>query len=354
MSVKKELFGRTEQGEEIYLYSIDNGVICARVTDFGANLVNLFVPDAHGTVQDVILGFDSAEGYFDNGNYFGALIGPIANRTGGAEFVLDGQRVQLPVNDGPNNLHTDYDHGTHKRMWHALTGENFVTFTLEMKEDDLGLPGNKNFTVTYSVTDQNALTIHYHVTSDRHMILNPTNHAYFNLNGHNSGSIEGQELQLNAHAFTPVVPGAIPTGEIRSVKGTALDFTESKPIGRDINADEEQLLLVGGYDHNFVIDGWKDNGEMVHAATAFSRQSGRQMDVYTNLPGVQFYAGNFVDCPSGQGKEHSTYGRRSAFCLETQYYPDSIHHENFPNYVFGENRVYDSVTAYCFSTRQDN
>ena len=354
MSVKKELFGRTGQGEEIYLYSIDNGVICARVTDFGANLVNLFVPDAHGTVQDVILGFDSAEGYFDNGNYFGALIGPIANRTGGAEFVLDGQRVQLPVNDGPNNLHTDDDHGTHKRMWHALTGENFVTFTLEMKEGDLGLPGNKNFTVTYSVTDQNALTIHYHITSDRHMILNPTNHAYFNLNGHNSGSIEGQELQLNAHAFTPVVPGAIPTGEIRSVKGTALDFTESKPIGRDINADEEQLLLVGGYDHNFVIDGWKDNGEMVHAATAFSRQSGRQMDVYTNLPGVQFYAGNSVGCPSGQGKEHSTYGRRSAFCLETQYYPDSIHHENFPNYVFGENRVYDSVTAYCFSTRQDN
>ncbi len=353
MSVKKRYFGQTKDGQEISIYSIDNGIICASVTDFGANLVSLLVPDAHGTVQDVILGFDTAEGYFDNSNFFGALIGPVANRTGDARFVLDGQTVQLPVNDTVNNLHTDFDNGMHKKMWHTLEGENFVTFTLEMKEGELGLPGNKNFTVTYSVTDQNDLCIHYHGTTDRHMILNPTNHAYFNLNGHNSGSIEGQDLQLNAHAFTPVREGSIPTGEIRSVEGTALDFTTSKQIGRDINADEEQLKLVGGYDHNFVIDGWNGGSELLHAATAFSRQSGRQMDVYTNLPGVQFYAGNFVDCPKGQGKEHSTYGRRSAFCLETQYFPDSIHHENFPNYVFGENRVYDSTTMYRFSTRQD-
>lgn len=353
MSVKREHFGQTADGQEISIYTIDNGMICARVTDYGANLVNLLVPDKNGTVQDVILGFDTAEGYFENSVFFGALIAPIANRTAGARFVLDGQTVELPVNDGENNLHTDFTRGSHKRMWKALEGENFVTFMLEMAEGDLGLPGNKNFTVTYSVTDQNALSIHYHATSDRHMVINPTNHAYFNLNGHNSGSIEGQELQLNCHAFTPVREGAIPTGEIRSVVGTPLDFTQSKEIGRDINENYEQLELVGGYDHNFVIDGWNGGSDLIHTATAFSKQSGRQMDVYTNLPGVQFYAGNFIECPQGRGKEHSTYGKRSAFCLETQYYPDSIHHENFPNYVFGENHVYDSTTMYCFSTRQD-
>ncbi len=353
MSVKKERFGQTADGREVSLYSIDNGVICAQVTDYGANLVNLLVPDANGTIQDVILGYDTAEGYFENPQFYGAVIAPIANRTGNASYELDGRKAQLAVNDGPNNLHSDFEKGSHKRLWKALQGENFVTFTLEMEDGELGMPGNKNFAVTYSVTDQNALSIHYHATSDCHAILNPTNHAYFNLNGHNSGNIEGQELQLNCHAFTPVVAGAIPTGEIRSVEGTALDFTVSKPIGRDINAPEEQLELVGGYDHNFVIDGWTGNGEMVHAATAFSRQSGRQMDVYTNLPGVQFYAGNFVDCPNGMGKEHSGYGKRSAFCLETQFFPDSIHHENFPDYVFGENRVYDSTTMYLFSTRQD-
>lgn len=353
MSVKKELFGRTKEGEEIHSYAIDNGTICARVIDYGAVLVNLMVPDKNGTIQDIILGFDDAEDYFENKDFFGAVIGPICNRTADASFSLDGQVVHLPVNDGPNNLHTSFDRGTHKRMWHALTGEDFVTFTLEMKEGDLGLPGNKNYAVTYKVTDQNALLIHYHVTSDRHMIINMTNHAYFNLNGHNSGSIEGQELQLNAHAFTPVREGSIPTGEIRDVAGTAFDFTVSKPIGRDINADDEQLKLTGGYDHNFVIDGWKDDGELIHAATAFSRQSGRQMDVYTNLPGVQFYAGNFAECDPGQGKEHSTYGHRGAFCLETQYFPDSIHHENFPDYVFGEGKVYDSITTYRFTTRQE-
>ncbi len=353
MGVKKQHFGQTADGRTISVYTIDNGIISAQVTDYGANLVSLLVPDAKGTVQDIVLGYDGPEGYFDNSCFFGALIAPIANRTAGASFVVDGQTVELSVNDGPNNLHTDFDNGSHKRMWKALAGENFVTFTLEMPDGDLGLPGNKNLTVTYSVTDQNALSIHYHATSDRHVIMNPTNHAYFNLNGHNSGSIEGQELQLNAHAFTPVGAGAIPTGEIRKVEGTPLDFTVSKPIGRDINAKDEQLQLVGGYDHNFVLDGWTGNGEMLHAATACSRQSGRQMDVYTNLPGVQFYAGNSIDCPAGEGKEHSTYGSRSAFCLETQFYPDSIHHDNFPDYVFGGNRVYDSTTAYYFSIRQE-
>lgn len=350
MSVKKELFGQTKSGEPICIYTIDNGTISARVIDYGANLVNLMVPDRNGTMQDIILGFDDAEGYFDNGCFFGALVGPIANRIGDASYEIDGQAWKLAVNDGPNNLHSDKDAGFHKRMWKALAGEDFVTFTLELEDGELGMPGNRNFSVTYSVTDLNALSIHYHATSDRRTIINPTNHAYFNLNGHNSGSIAAQELQLNAHAITAVREGSIPTGELLPVEGTPFDFTVSKPIGRDIDADNAQLKIGGGFDHNWCLDGWSEDGGMFLAGTAYSPKSGRKMDIYTNLPGIQFYAGNMIECETGRGKEHSTYGYRCAFCLETQYYPDSIHWANFPDSVFGAGRVYDSTTQYRFTT----
>ena len=294
-----------------------------------------------------MLGFDNGESYYGNDSFFGTVIGPCANRTGGAEYTLDGVTYQLDKNDGANNLHTHKQLGFHKRLWDAEIGENSVTFSLKDEDGHLGFPGNKKVSVTYSLSEENELTLHYHAASDKKTIINLTNHSYFNLDGHGAGSIEEHELWLGASHFTPVAAGSIPTGEIRAVAGTPMDFTQPKKIGRDIREDYEQLLLTGGYDHNFVIDGWNDDSTLRHIATVKGPKSGRVMKAYTTLPGVQFYAGNFIDAQ--QGKDGVTYGKRSGFALETQYFPDTIHHENFPSYIFGgENGDYDSVTVYKF------
>lgn len=347
MAVTKSVFGKSPEGKEISLYTLSNSKgMKAEVTDLGAILVRLLVPDATGRVEDLVLGFDDGGSYYGNDSFFGTVIGPCANRTGGAEYTLDGVTYQLDKNDGANNLHTHKQLGFHKRLWDAETGEDRVTFSLEDADGHLGFPGNKKVSVTYSLSEENELTLHYHAVSDKKTIINLTNHSYFNLDGHGAGSIEDHEVWLGASHFTPVAAGAIPTGEIRAVAGTPMDFTHPKKIGRDIRENYEQLLLTGGYDHNFVIDGW--DGTLRHIATVKAPKSGRVLKAYTTLPGVQFYAGNFIDVQPG--KEGVTYGNRCGFALETQYFPDSIHHENFPSYVFGgENgREYDSVTVYKF------
>jgi len=347
MAVTKSVFGKSPEGKEISLYTLSNSKgMKAEVTDLGAILVRLLVPDATGRVEDLVLGFDDGGSYYGNDSFFGTVIGPCANRTGGAEYTLDGVTYQLDKNDGANNLHTHKQLGFHKRLWDAETGEDRVTFSLEDADGHLGFPGNKKVSVTYSLSEENELTLHYHAVSDKKTIINLTNHSYFNLDGHGAGSIEDHEVWLGASHFTPVAAGAIPTGEIRAVAGTPMDFTQPKKIGRDIRENYEQLLLTGGYDHNFVIDGW--DGTLRHIATVKAPKSGRVLKAYTTLPGVQFYAGNFIDVQPG--KEGVTYGNRCGFALETQYFPDSIHHENFPSYVFGgENgREYDSVTVYKF------
>lgn len=347
MAVTKSVFGKSPEGKEISLYTLSNSKgMKAEVTDLGAILVRLLVPDATGRVEDLVLGFDDGGSYYGNDSFFGTVIGPCANRTGGAEYTLDGVAYQLDKNDGANNLHTHKQLGFHKRLWDAETGEDCVTFSLEDADGHLGFPGNKKVSVTYSLSEENELTLHYHAVSDKKTIINLTNHSYFNLDGHGAGSIEDHEVWLGASHFTPVAAGAIPTGEIRAVAGTPMDFTQPKKIGRDIRENYEQLLLTGGYDHNFVIDGW--DGTLRHIATVKAPKSGRVLKAYTTLPGVQFYAGNFIDVQPG--KEGVTYGNRCGFALETQYFPDSIHHENFPSYVFGgENgREYDSVTVYKF------
>ena len=341
MAVTKSLFGKSPEGKEISLYTLSNDQgMKAEIMDLGATLVRVLVPDATGKVDDLVLGFDNGESYYGNDSFFGTVIGPCANRTGGAEYTLDGVTYQLDKNDGANNLHTHKQLGFHKRLWDAEIGEN--------SDGQLGFPGNKKVSVTYSLSEENELTLHYHASSDKKTIINLTNHSYFNLDGHGAGSIEEHELWLRASHFTPVAAGSIPTGEIRAVAGTPMDFTQPKKIGRDIREDYEQLLLTGGYDHNFVIDGWNDDGTLRHIATVKGPKSGRVMKAYTTLPGVQFYAGNFIDVQPG--KDGVTYGNRCGFALETQYFPDTIHHENFPSYVFGgENgREYDSVTVYKF------
>lgn len=345
ITVETRFFGKAAGGEDIVLYTLRNEKgMSASVMNLGAVLVELKVPDQDDKAEDIVLGFDSGEKYYKNPSFFGAVIGPNANRVGGAAFTLDGVEYRLAVNDNENNLHSDYEQGYHVRLWDAEVLECGVAFSIEDADGNMGFPGNKKLQVTYTLDEENGLTLHYHGSSDKRTILNPTNHSYFNLEGHDAGKIEGHTLRINADYYTPVVAGAIPTGEIASVKGTPMDFTEERVVGDRIDADMEQLKLTGGYDHNWVISG--ADGGLRHVATVKAPASGRVMKVYTTLPGIQFYAGNFIDEQTGKGG--AVYSKRHGLCLETQYYPDTIHHDNFPSCVFGEGKDYDSVTVYRF------
>lgn len=345
MGVVKEKFGVTKDGRDVYAFTLSNANgMSAKIINYGAILVCLRVPDENGKVEDVVLGYDSLEGYYRNGSFFGATIGPNANRIAGACFEINGKTYHIDVNDGENNLHSHTEEGYHKRVWNAAEGTDSVTLTLEGKDGEMGFPGNKKISLTYSLSDDNALKLSYHASSDADTIINMTNHSYFNLAGHKAGKIEDHLLRMNASNYTPTVPGSIPTGEIAPVAGTVMDFTKMKPIGQDINADSEQLKMAQGYDHNFVIDG--ADGTLREFAEVEDPKSGRRMKVFTDLPGVQFYAGNCIT--EEIGKENAAYGPRAGFCLETQYYPDNIHHPNFPAAVFGPGKDYGSVTVYQF------
>lgn len=345
ITIKESVFGTFTDGTKIKLFTLANANgMSISVTDLGAALVKAMVPDKSGSVADVVLGFDKAEDYLGNPSFFGAVIGPNANRIAEAAFEIDGYTYRLDVNDNENNLHSHKDQGYHKCVWTAVTDDNGVTFSLKDSDGNMGFPGNKSVSVRYTLTDENELKIHYHGTSDKKTILNLTNHTYFNLDGHDSGRIEDHELWLGASRYTPVVAGAIPTGEIAAVGGTPMDFTTSKNVGKDIGKGFEQLELTGGYDHNWVIDDW--DGSLRHIATLKAPKSGRVMETYTTLPGVQFYAGNFID--EQKGKEGARYSSRMGLCLETQYFPDSVHHSDFPSCVFGEGKEYDSETVYKF------
>lgn len=345
MSVKKELFGTTGDGVEIYRFWLENaGGMRAGIINYGAILVNLLVPDKDGNVEDVVLGYDTLEAYLENGCFFGAVIGPNANRIGGAGFELEGHRYQLAANDGENNLHSHRALGYHKRVFDVTEGENSITLSLEDQDGSMGFPGNKKVKVTYTLTQENAIELSYEAQSDKNTILNMTNHTYFNLAGHNKGKILDHVLELKACAYTPTLPGSIPTGEIASVAGTPFDFTTAKRVGDEIDEDNEQLRLAGGYDHNWVIDGY--DGMLKEFAVVTDPVSGRSMKAYTDLPGVQFYAGNFIE--REDGKEGAVYEKRCGLCLETQYFPDTANKPEFPSAVFGPERIYRSRTVYKF------
>lgn len=348
MAVEISMFGKTKQGQEAELYTLRNGKgMEAAVTNYGAILVRVLVPDARGVKEDVVLGFDDIAGYWNNPSYFGAVIGPSANRIGGASFELDGVICSLDTNDNTNNLHSHAEKGYHKQLWNTeAVGEDSVTFSLQDTDGNMGFPGNKKIRLTYRLDEDNGLILHYHGCSDKNTILNLTNHSYFNLEGHKAGKVGNHLLQMQAGRFTPADACSIPTGEIISVQGTPMDFTVEKQIDAEVDADFEQLKMAGGYDHNWVIDNW--DGTLRPFATVKAPESGRVMTVSTTLPGVQFYVGNFIVKQSG--KEDAVYGKRAGLCLETQYFPDSIHHDSFPSCVFGADREYDSVTEYRFST----
>lgn len=335
----KKFFGTLPSGEEASLYTISCGALRADVTDYGATLVNLFVPDRTGKLSDVVLGFESCNDYAQAGGCLGATVGRNANRIGDASFTLNGKEYHLGVNDGKNNLHSGPDY-YFKRMWKVLTHtENAITLSLHSPHGDQGFPGNADIEVTYSLESNNGLRIRYKAVCDKDTVFNLTNHSYFNLAGHDHPEAAmNQLLSMPARFFNPADDGSIPTGEKRKVDGTPMDFRTPKPIGQDIDADYEPLHLQCGYDHNWEVF-------CNPCATLSDPISGRCMTVITDCPGVQFYSGNHTDA---QGKGGVYYGERSGICLETQFYPDSIHHPEWPQPITPAGKVYNSETTYIF------
>lgn len=344
--ITTKLFGKTKDGKEITLYTITNANgMSASVINYGAILVNLLVPDKKGKTADVVLGYDDLKKYFKNSCFFGCTVGPIANRTAFGKYKIGRKTVQLPVNDrGINNLHSDIELGFHKRVWGAKVGKNSVKFMLDKKDKDLG-PGNMHVSVTYTLTDKNELKITYDGTSDKQTAINMTNHTYFNLAGQKSENCFDTLVTINSDRITAVNKELIPSGEMIEVKGTPFDFNEPKKIGKDIKAKDPFIKIAGGFDHNFEIRG--KSGRLRKAAVAEDKKSGRVMEVFTDLPGMQFYTGNFIS--KHTGKAGAAYGKFKGFAMETQYFPDAMNHDNFEKPLFGPEKDYHTVTVYKFS-----
>ena len=336
----KESFGVLPSGEAASLYTISQGGITAAVTDFGATLVRLLVPDSTGTAADVVLGYDSCTGYLNGNACLGATVGRSANRLKQATFALGGKAYALTPNEGKNNLHSGPDY-FFKRMWKVESHtQTAITLSLYSPHGDQGFPGNADIRVTYSLEPNHALRIAYQGTSDRDTVFNFTNHSYFNLAGHEkTDAAMNQILTIPGRFFNPDDAENIPTGELRPVAGTPMDFRSPKAIAQDIEADYEPLHLQGGYDHNWEV--FCDP-----CAVLTDPVSGRTMAVSTDCPGVQFYAGNFLD---EQGKAGVYYGRRSGVALETQFYPDALHHPEWPQPVTKAGETYRSETTYRFT-----
>ena len=351
MSVEKQSFGTTKKGEAISLYTVTNknGMVM-KVTDFGAILVSVLVPDKNGVLTDVVLGYDHGEDYQVNSPHFGATIGRNGNRIKNASFVLNGKKIQLTPNEKGNSLHSGPD-GFEKKLWKASVEEkqNAVTLSRISPDGENGFPGEFEVSVTYELTEENAVRIVYFGVSDKATVANMTNHSYFNLNGEGSGTAMDQYLTIHAQEYTPVREDSIPVGENVSVEGTPMDFRTAKQIGRDIGADFEQLRFTGGFDHNYVTDGY-NKASIREIASAWSEESGIQMDVLSDCPCVQFYAANFVE--DEHGKNGHVYNKREAFCLETQVEPNAVNVENFHSPILEAGERYYSETVYRFSVRK--
>ena len=346
-----ELFGTTKSGDEVELYTLrsDTGLM-ARVMTHGATLVELHVPDGSGTPTDVILGFDDVAGYQSSANaYFGCTTGRVCNRIGNATFTLNGTSYKLAVNNGPNHLHGGTERSLDKVIWSAEpfadNSRQGVIFRYSSSDGEEGYPGTLDVQVTYSIAaGSNALTIKYEATTDQPTPVNLTNHAYFNLSGAGCESVLDHVLQLNADRYTPVDTTLIPTGAIVAVEGTPLDFREPHVIGERIAELTETDTL--GYDHNFVLN-LASAGELNTAAILTDSKSGRRLHIRTTEPAVQLYSGNFLNGQNGKGNQ--TYALRSAICLETQHYPDSVNHPQFPTTILEPGQQFQSMTVLEFS-----
>ena len=344
MTVEKGIFGKLNEKSDVEFFVLKNkNGIKAKLISFGATLVSLDVPDKNGKFADVVTGYDSLEAYIKDVYYFGGTIGRFANRIANAKFTLDGIEYKLAANNGKNHLHGGIV-GFNKVLWQAESfekdGNCGVIFRYLSPDGQEGYPGNLDVIVTYTLTDDNELKISYEAAADKKTIINLTNHSYFNLAGHNSGDILAHRIKINADAVTAVDEGYIPTGQIMKIKGTKFDLAESGKIGENIGKFEI------GYDCNYILNK-PTPAELSFAAQVVEPQSGRAMEVFTTEPAVQFYTGNFLD--GVIGKSGAIYKKHHALCLETQHYPDSPNHPEFPSVILEPKQVYRHFTVYKFS-----
>jgi len=351
--MEKKVFGTTADGKTADLYTLKNkNGMQVSITNFGATVVSIMAPDKTGKMADVALGYDDLAGYELNKNYLGVLVGRYGNRIAHGKFSIDGTEYTLAKNNGDNSLHGGIK-GFNKAMWEAKDvskgGEAAVEMKYVSKDGEEGYPGNLSVTVVYTLTNKNELKIDYSATTDKKTVVNLTNHTYFNLAGQGNGDILKHELMINADTFTPVDSGLIPTGELKKVEGTPFDFRKATAIGARVDANDEQIRLGGGYDHNFVLNRQKATGLSL-AARVSDPASGRTMEVWTTEPGVQFYTGNFLD-GSFKGKGGSVYQKRTALCLETQHFPDSPNHPSFPTTLVKPGEKYHTTTVYKFEAK---
>ena len=349
MNIKKAEFGRTKQGEVAHIYTLTNANGCeAKITNYGGIVVSLKVPDKTGQLSDVVLGYETLDKYIEKTPYFGALVGRYGNRIGKGKFTLNGKEYTLAVNNGPNHLHGGII-GFDKVVWRAKETRKPEGVGLELtylsKDGEEGYPGNLSVTVRYLWTNDNELRIDYAATTDKPTVVNLTNHSYFNLAC--KGDILGHELMIDADKFTPVDEGLIPTGELRNVAGTPMDFRKATAIGARIEQPDEQLKFGLGYDHNWVLN---RSGSLRLVARMYEPTTGRVLEVYTTEPGVQFYCGNFLD-GTITGKYGTVYHKRYGLCLETQHFPDSPNKPSFPSTVLKPGEKYASTTIYKFATK---
>lgn len=355
MRIIRDFYGKTSEGKEVDIFTLCNSNgMTAKILNYGGIVVSLTVPDRNGRFDDVVLGYDKLDGYLKKGPFFGAIIGRHANRIENASFEINGIVYYVTKNEGENQIHGGLT-GFDKVVWQANIVTKGQDECLELsytsKDGEEGYPGNLDVKVTYTLTDDNALKIDYFAVSDKDTVVNLTNHSYFNLSGHASGNILKHEVRINADRFTVNDKNSIPTGEIRDVKGTPMDFTKLTTVEAGIFSKYQQIEFGHGYDHNWVLNVSEER--LVKAAEVFDASSGRVMEVYTTMPGVQFYSGNYVD-ESEYCKDGVKYGRNSGLCLETQYFPNALKHRNFPSPILKAGEQYKHRTIYKFSIKKDN
>jgi aldose 1-epimerase len=348
----KEVFGRTKQGDVVTSYTITNKTgMSATIIDYGATVVKLLIPDRHGSLRDVQLGYDDVQSYEEGTTFFGTIIGRNANRICGGQVTIDGVKYQMDQNDNENNLHSGLN-GIDKKMWTVLAlSDSSVSFICKSDDMEQKLPGDLTITVTYSISNDNEFKIAYDAVPEKKTIINLTSHMYFNLDGHYKGSIEDHTVTIDADYYNTVIDSkAIPTEDKEPVAGTVFDFRKPKKVGQDINKSDIQLEYVGGYDHNYVIKG--GTGNIRHFATVYSEESGICMDLFSDQTGTQFYSGNFIGEQKGKG--NFDYHNRSGLCLEPQYIPNAMNfipEGDIDCPIFDANEHYHSESIYKFSIK---